>query len=113
VVASGITQIVLSQCTTINFQAEQWGQGKTVYYNLGNITDPTQMQQIQTALANWNAANSNNNSGVQFSSAAPPAGAPTLTFQNGTLSNNGIARTSPTINLQTKEIVSATITFNL
>jgi len=80
---------------------------------LGNITDPTQVQQIQLAIANWNTANQNNNSGVQFSSAAPPLGAPTLAFRNGTLSNNDPARINTTINLQTNEIVSATITFDL
>ena len=112
VVTSSITQVVLSQCTTINFQAEQWALGTTVYYNFGNITDPTQRQQIQTAIDNWNAANSNNNSRVQFSSATPPQGARTLTFQNGSLPSNP-AFTATTINLQTKEILSATITFDL
>jgi hypothetical protein len=105
-------QAVLGQCTTVNFQAEQWPLGTTVYYNFGNITDPTQIQQIQTAIAHWNSANSNNNSRVQFSSAPPPSGARTLTFQNGSLPSNP-AFTSTIINLQTREIVSATITFDL
>ena len=83
----GITREVFSQCATVNFQAEQWAPNTTVYYNFGNITDPTQRQQIQTAINNWNAANANNNSKVQFSSAAPPAGARTLTFENGSLAS--------------------------
>lgn len=112
VVSWSITQVVLSQCTTINFRADQWLPDTTVYYNFGNITDPTQRQQIQTGIDNWNAANANNNSRVQFSSARPPQGARTLTFQNGTLANNP-AFTTTTINTQTREILSATITFDL
>jgi hypothetical protein len=104
--------LAFSQCPTIDFQAEQWAPGTTVYYNFGNITDPVQRQQIQTAIDRWNAANSNNNSGIQFSSVPPPAGARTLTLQNGTLPSNP-AFTSTTINLQTNEVLSATITFDL
>ena len=105
-------EVAFAQCPTINFRAEQWAPGTTVYYNFGNITDPTQINQIQTAIDRWNAANLSNNSGVQFSSAPPPAGARTLTFQNGTLPSNS-AFTSTTINLQTNEILFATITFDL
>lgn len=104
-------EVALAQCPTINFRAEQWASG-TVYYNFGNITDPTQINQIQTAINRWNTANSTNNSRVQFSSASPPPGARTLTFQNGSLPSNP-AFTTTTINTQTNEILSATITFDL
>ena len=106
-----LTQYVFSQCSTIDFHAQQWTQGTTVYYNLGNITDSNQRQQIEAAITSWNDANRSNNSGVQFSSAPPPNGARTLTFQNGTNTSNP-AFMQPTINLQTKEILSATITFD-
>jgi hypothetical protein len=82
------TEIVLSQCPTIDFQAQQWAPGTTVYYNFGNITDPVQRNQIETAIANWNGANLANNSSVSFVSGTPPPGARTLTFQNGNLPSN-------------------------
>jgi len=44
------TQVVTSQCTTINNTAQQWPRGSTVYYNFGNITDPAQIHQIQMRL---------------------------------------------------------------
>lgn len=83
VIAWSSIPIAFSQCTTIDFKPDQWPSDATVYFNFGNITDPVQRQQIQTAIDNWNAANSSNNSRVQFSSAPPPQGARTLTFQNG------------------------------
>lgn len=107
-----LTHHVFSQCTTIDFQAQQWAQGITVYFNFGNITDSNQRLQIEAAITRWNEANQNNNSRVQFSSAPPPSGARTLTFQNGSNVSNP-AFMQPTINLQTKEILSATITFDL
>jgi hypothetical protein len=106
------TEIVLSQCPTIDFQAQQWAPGTTVYYNFGNITDPVQRNQIETAIANWNGANLANNSSVSFVSGTPPPGARTLTFQNGNLPSNP-ALMQPVINSQTREILSATITFDL
>jgi len=33
-----LTQYVFSQCTTADFQAEQWAPNQTIYYNFGNIT---------------------------------------------------------------------------
>lgn len=106
-------QYVFSQCPTISVPVEQWAPNTTVYYNFGNITDSVQKQQIEIAISRWNEANLNNNSGVQFSSAPPPnRSARTLTFQNRP-NASGPGYTSTIINLKTKEIFSATITFDL
>jgi hypothetical protein len=109
-----VTQFVFSQCTTINFQADQWAPNQTVYYNFSNITDPVQKAQIEAAITKWNDANKINNSQIKFSSDPPPTGAHTLTFRNGTNSDpNAAGHFDSTINLQTHKIVSAIITFDL
>jgi len=91
---------------------EKWTQGTRVYVNLSNITDPEQRRQIELAIQRWGAASAANDSRVTFTLDTPPAGAATLTFQNGSLSPGIGARTDTTINLSTGALLSATITFN-
>src|ERR1044072_6835883 len=102
-----VTQFVFSQCTTINFQPDQWAPNQTIYYNFSNITDGGQRAQIEAAITKWNDADKINNSRVKFSSDPPPTGAHTLPFRNGTNSDpNAAGHFDSTINLQTHEMIS-------
>jgi len=83
-----------SGCPTT--KTTSWAKGKIVYYNYGNITDPTIQSQIQAAADKWTAANSSNGSGVRFVLGPPPQGATgygTISFQTGSVPD-GIAFTS-------------------
>jgi hypothetical protein len=98
-----------SPCATTDQSSQAWAQDATVYYNLSNITDPQAKQKIQDALTAWDTANQSNNSGVRFSSATPPAGAPTISFQVGGSNGSNAGHFDSTVNLSTGIIQSATV----
>jgi hypothetical protein len=98
-----------SPCATTDQSSQAWAQDATVYYNLSNITDPQARQKVQDAITAWDTANQSNNSGVRFSSAAPPAGAPTISFQVGGSNGSNAGHFDSTVNLSTGIIQSATV----
>src|SRR2546423_838545 len=100
-----------SGCATTDQSNQAWARVTTVYYNLSNITDAQARQQIQNAITAWDTANQSNNSGVRFSSAAPPAGAPTISFQIGGANGSNAGHTDTVVNLSNGIIQSATVTF--
>jgi hypothetical protein len=105
------SSISYAQCPTAEGRSA-WRNGETVYYNFGNITDPEERRQIQLAIDKWNEANRHNLSGVQFSSATPPAGASTLSFQNGPTVQPNRAGETQRNQVNGNVLVQATITLN-
>lgn len=100
-----------TSCPSTSQSAQAWAKGTTVYYNLSNITDPQIRQQVQNAINAWDTANQSNRSGVRFSSATPPAGSPTISFQVGGSNGSNAGHVDTTINLSTGIIQSATVSF--
>ena len=97
-----------AQCPSIDNVG--WGRGATVRYYLDASLSAEQRRQIRWALAEWDRANSLNNSRVRFVEAAPGGGFDFL-FLNGNLGGNAPAYAYKNFTTD-GTVVSATLTYD-
>lgn len=102
-----------SQCSTTTTQ--RWAKGTTVYYSLGNL-DPTQSQQVQNAIKQWQDVSDAQGLGITFQpSSTMPAGTQnpaTLNFTNSTQYNAPGHMDPSRVRLSDQAIFTANISFN-
>ncbi len=102
------TSTIYAQCPTIdNFS---WGQGATVRFFLDNNLSGEQKRQIRWGIAEWNRANSVNNSRVRFEEDFSGQNFQ-FRFLNGSLSNNMPAFANKNFSSD-GTVVSATLTYD-
>ena len=106
------------QCPPVD--RNSWPQGSTVQVTIDPNMPQAEQDAIRRAMGKWNTANQSNGSRITFTE-TPTAGAPTLTFQNGSNPrvdpNTGqtvyaAARTSGQVANTNTPLTSATITLD-
>ena len=80
------------QCPEVDLTGGHWAKGETVGYRISSDFSPIEKRAIRNAVARWNKANQENNSGVSFQEIGDRNGKVALDIVKGSLSNRAPVR---------------------